>query len=70
PRPCAAPCTPTPIVFRHRTPPAPLTPHTAQRVAHGLHGASAHPRLAAALATALFTGASLQQLATAHPRDH
>ncbi|WP_235450381.1 hypothetical protein [Streptomyces sioyaensis] len=70
PRPCADPCTPTPIVFRHRTPPAPLTPHTAQRVAHRLHGASAHPRLAAALATALFTGASLQQLATARPRDY
>ncbi|PZH20269.1 hypothetical protein C1I97_01390 [Streptomyces sp. NTH33] len=70
PAPCAAVCTPPPIVWRHRPPPAPLTPHTAQRVAHRLHGASAHPRLAATIAAALFTGASLQQLATARPRDY
>lgn len=65
PRPCANPCTPPPIAFRHRPPPVPLTAHTAQRVAHRLHAATAHPRLAAAVAAALFTGASLQQLATA-----
>ncbi|MDT0432960.1 hypothetical protein RM649_35755, partial [Streptomyces sp. DSM 41770] len=47
----------------------PLTAHTAQRVAHRLHAATAHPRLAAAVA-ALFTGASLQQLATTRPRDY
>ncbi|MFI7019941.1 hypothetical protein [Streptomyces sp. NPDC050164] len=70
PRPCTAPCTPPPIAWRHRPPLAPLTAHTAQRVAHRLHAATAHPRLAAALATALFTGASLQQLATARPRDY
>ncbi len=70
PRPCTAPCTPPPIVFRHRPPPAPLTPHTAQRVTHRLRTATAHPRLAAAVAAALFTGASLQQLATARPRDY
>ncbi|GGR53144.1 hypothetical protein [Streptomyces netropsis] len=70
PRPCADPCTPPPIIWRHRPPPVPLTAHTAQRVAHRLHAATAHPRLAAAIAAALFTGASLQQLATARPRDY
>ncbi|MFI8522755.1 hypothetical protein ACIGEZ_33935 [Streptomyces sp. NPDC085481] len=48
----------------------PLTAHTAQKIAHRLRAATAHPRLAAALAAALFTGASLQQLATARPRDY
>lgn len=61
---------PPPIAWRHRPPPVPLTTHTAQRVAHRLHAATAHPRLAAAVAAALFTGASLQQLATARPRDY
>jgi hypothetical protein len=70
PRPCTDLCTPPPITWRHRTPPAPLTAHTVQRVAHRLHAATAHPRLAAAVAAALFTGASLQQLATARPRDY
>ncbi|WP_327270831.1 hypothetical protein OG609_45960 (plasmid) [Streptomyces sp. NBC_01224] len=70
PRPCADPCTPPSIAWRHRPPPAPLTAPTARRVAHRLHAATAHPRLAAAVAAALFTGASLQQLATARPRDY
>ncbi|WP_246295935.1 hypothetical protein OG436_39070 [Streptomyces caniferus] len=70
PSPCAAPCTPPPIVFRHRPPPAPLTAHIAQQVAHRLHAATAHPRLAAAVAAALTTGASLQQPATARPGDY
>lgn len=70
PRPCTDPCTPPPIAWRHRSPPTPLTAPTAQRVAHRLHAATAHPRLAAAIAAALFTGASLQQLATARPRDY
>ncbi|MFE2267134.1 hypothetical protein [Streptomyces griseosporeus] len=70
PRPCAAACTPPPIAWRHRPPPVPLTAHTAQRVVQRLHAATAHPRLAAAVAAALFTGASLQQLATARPRDY
>ncbi|UXY24863.1 hypothetical protein N8I84_42550 (plasmid) [Streptomyces cynarae] len=48
----------------------PLTAPTAQRVAHRLHTATAHPSLAATLTAALFTGASLQQLATARPRDY
>jgi len=67
---CTTPCTPPPIVWQHRPPPAPLTLRTAHRVAHRLHAATAHPRLAAAVAAALFTGASLQQLATARPRDY
>ncbi|GGT42576.1 hypothetical protein [Streptomyces chromofuscus] len=70
PRPCTAPCTPPTIAWRHRPPPPPLTEHTAQRVAHRLHAATARPRLAAALATALSTGASLQQLPTARSRDY
>ncbi|MEV6399206.1 hypothetical protein AB0M39_31215 [Streptomyces sp. NPDC051907] len=70
PRPCTALCTPPPIAWRHRPLPAPLTAHTAQRVAHRLHAATAHPGLAAAVVAALFTGASLHQLATARPRDY
>ncbi|MDI1455603.1 hypothetical protein NHG22_17515, partial [Streptomyces sp. ATE26] len=53
-----------------RPPPAPLTAPTAQQVAHRLHAATAPPRLAATVAAALFTGASLQQLATARWRDY
>ncbi|MET4648236.1 hypothetical protein ABID95_008006 [Streptomyces atratus] len=67
---CAASCTPPPIVWRHRPPPVPLTPRTAREAARRLAGATAHPRLAAALAATLFTGASLQQLATARPHDY
>ncbi len=70
PTPCAAPCTPPPITFRHRPPSAPLTRQTAQEAAQRLAAVTAHPRLAAALAAALFTGASFQQLATAHPGDY
>ncbi|GGU02534.1 hypothetical protein GCM10010256_73100 [Streptomyces coeruleorubidus] len=58
PRPCTAPCTPPPIVWRHRPPPTPLTPHAAQHVVHRLQGVTAHPRLAATVAAALITGAS------------
>ncbi|WP_435271174.1 hypothetical protein [Streptomyces sp. 1222.5] len=70
PRPCPGLCTPPPIIWRHLPPPTPLTPRTAQHVAQRLHGASAHPRLAATVAAALVTGASLQQLTTARPRDY
>ncbi|MFF4985471.1 hypothetical protein ACFY3O_36200 [Streptomyces sp. NPDC001046] len=70
PRPCADPCTPPPIAWRHRPPPVPLTAHTPQGVAQRLHTATAHPLLAAAIAAALFTGASLQQLATARLLDY
>ncbi|MFR9800467.1 hypothetical protein ACL02U_31900 [Streptomyces sp. MS06] len=70
PAPCTAPCAPPPIVFRHRPPPVPLTGQTAREAARRLAAATAHPRLAAALAAALFTGASFQQLATARPGDY
>ncbi|MEU6709748.1 hypothetical protein [Streptomyces wuyuanensis] len=70
PRPCTDPCTPPPIVFRHRPPPTPLTQQTARETARRLAAATAHPRLAAALAAASFTGASFQQLATASPSDY
>ncbi|MCX4853802.1 hypothetical protein [Streptomyces canus] len=35
---CTGPCTPPPIVFRHRPPPAPLTQQTAQEIARRLMG--------------------------------
>lgn len=43
PRPCADPCTPPPIAWRHRPPPVPLTAPTAQRIAHRLHAATHIP---------------------------
>jgi len=70
PAPCTAPCTPPAITFRHRPPPAPLTEQTAREIARRLATMTAHPRLAAALAAASFTGASFQQLATARPGDY
>ncbi|MFF8392696.1 hypothetical protein [Streptomyces sp. NPDC016172] len=70
PIPCTAPCAPPPIVFRHRQPPAPLSEQTAREAARRLAAVTAHPRLAAAVAAALFTGASFQQLATARPGDY
>ncbi|MFJ4192255.1 hypothetical protein [Kitasatospora sp. NPDC089509] len=41
----------------------------AEEIARRLHTATAHPRLAALLATAVFTAASTTQLNTVHPRD-
>jgi hypothetical protein len=67
---CTVPCTPLPIAWRHRPQPALLTPHAAREAARRLSAATAHPRLAAALTAALFTGASFQQLATARPGDY
>ncbi|MGP3927234.1 hypothetical protein [Streptomyces sp. 8N616] len=67
---CRASCAPPPIVWRHRSQPVPLTAHTAREVVRRLVDSTAHPRLAAALAAALFTGASFQQLATAGLRDY
>jgi hypothetical protein len=67
---CTGPCTPPPIVFRHRPPPTPITEQTGREAARRLAAATAHPRLAAAVAAALFSGASLQQLATARPGDY
>ncbi|WP_354645210.1 hypothetical protein [Kitasatospora camelliae] len=65
-RPCY--CTPPLAAERRYHPPA-MQPTTTAEVAHRLHTATAHPHLAAALATAVFTAASDTQLMTAHPRD-
>ncbi|MFD0526017.1 hypothetical protein ACFQ1I_00210 [Kitasatospora arboriphila] len=46
-----------------------MQPATTAEVAHRLHTATAHPHLAAAVATAVFTAASDTQLMTAHPGD-
>ncbi|MEV0912481.1 hypothetical protein [Streptomyces hokutonensis] len=70
PAPCTAPCAPPPIIFRHRPPPTPLTEQTARDIARRLVTVTAHPRPAAALAAALFTGVSFPQLATARPGDY
>ncbi|MFG2540121.1 hypothetical protein ACGFU4_33280 [Streptomyces sp. NPDC048511] len=69
PSPCPGPCTPGPVTFSQRSAPVPLTPAQGAQAARRIHGASAHPLLAAALATTLFTGASFQQLTTARPGD-
>ncbi|MFB7468261.1 hypothetical protein ACFCZ1_33095 [Streptomyces sp. NPDC056224] len=61
---CAAPL----AVDRDFFPPV-MTPVTETEVAWRLHRATAHPYLAAQLATAVFTAASTTQLATAHVRD-
>ncbi|WP_420082974.1 hypothetical protein [Streptomyces sp. JL4002] len=75
PRPCTAPCTPKPIVYHQRPAPLPPTPAQTTRLTERLHTATAHPSRAAALAAAIATGASFQQLTTArtdgfHPADH
>ncbi|WP_380282472.1 hypothetical protein [Kitasatospora purpeofusca] len=54
---------------RPRLPPTPDAPTTATEVARRLHTATAHPHLAAQLATAVFTAASDAQLHTARPTD-
>ncbi|MER6251967.1 hypothetical protein ABT224_11435 [Streptomyces sp. NPDC001584] len=74
PQPCTATCTPTPIVYHQRPAPLPPTPAQSARLADRLHTATAHPARAAALAAAIATGASFQQLTTAradgfHPAD-
>lgn len=70
PAPCTVRCAPPLITWNCRPPPPVLTPGTAREAASRLLAATAHPRLAAALAVALFTGASFQQLATARPDDY
>ncbi|MFE5675471.1 hypothetical protein ACFQ7B_04930 [Streptomyces erythrochromogenes] len=75
PRPCTATCTPKPIVYHQRPAPLPPTPAQTTRLTERLHTATAHPSRAAALAAAIATRASYQQLTTAradgfHPADH
>ncbi|MFI2241446.1 hypothetical protein [Streptomyces chrestomyceticus] len=61
---CAAPLASERDFFPPVMPPA-----TTAEVAHRLHGATAHPHLAAELATAVFTAASVTQLDTVHVHD-
>jgi hypothetical protein len=68
-QPCTGPCTPPPIHWRHRPPPRPLTPTATRDITRRIHQATAHPRLAAALATTLLTHASFQQLLTVRTQD-
>ncbi|MEU4039662.1 hypothetical protein [Streptomyces collinus] len=76
PRPCAAPCTPPPIIWRHRLPPVPLTVPTAQRVARD--GCAAYPvppwavifLRAAACFTRLVSGEDQELLAAPGDRGH
>lgn len=68
-RPCTGPCAPTPIAWKQRPPPQPLTDAAAQEITRRIHRATAHPRLAAALIATLLTGASFQQLLTARTDD-
>ncbi|MER6076265.1 hypothetical protein ABT187_47635 [Streptomyces sp. NPDC001817] len=64
------PCQCTPPMAADRDFFAPVLPAlTEAEVAHRLHRATAHPHLAAQLATAVFTAASTTQLATAHVHD-
>lgn len=69
PSPCTGPCTPGLIDWRQRPAPEPLTTAEAAHAVRRIHAATAHPRLAAALASTLFTGASFQQLITARSDD-
>ncbi|MDX3527752.1 hypothetical protein P1P75_15205 [Streptomyces sp. ID05-39B] len=68
-QPCTGPCTPAPIDWRHRPPPRPLTEAAVREITRRIHQATAHPRLAAALATTLLTRASFQQLLTVRAED-
>ncbi|MEU7851967.1 hypothetical protein AB0B69_31700 [Micromonospora parva] len=62
-------CVPPPIRWRYRPRPRPRSPQTTAEIARRIHAATAHPRLAAALAATVFTGASGQQLGTARLTD-
>lgn len=62
-------CIPPLIDWKRRPRPRPRSPQTIAEVARRIHAATAHPRLAAALATTVFTGAAGQQLDTARLQD-
>ncbi|MEU9255718.1 hypothetical protein AB0D66_28205 [Streptomyces sp. NPDC048270] len=62
-------CVPPPIRWRYRTRPRPRSSETGAEIARRIHGVTAHPRLAAVLAAAVFTGAAGQQLGTARLAD-
>ncbi|MER6450825.1 hypothetical protein [Streptomyces venezuelae] len=62
-------CIPPPVSWRYRPRPCPRPPQTIAEIVRRIHTATAHPRLAAALAAAVFTGAAGQQLGTARLAD-
>ncbi|MGW4690436.1 hypothetical protein ACWEPM_36920 [Streptomyces sp. NPDC004244] len=62
-------CVPPPVTWRYRPRPRPRSPQTTAEIVRRIHAATAHPRLAAALAAAVFTGAAGQQLGTARLAD-
>lgn len=62
-------CVPPAISWRYRPRPRPRSPQTTAEIVRRIHTVTAHPRLAAALATAVFTGAAGQQLGTARLAD-
>ncbi|WP_328306372.1 hypothetical protein OG432_34845 [Streptomyces sp. NBC_00442] len=62
-------CLPPPIRWRYRPRPRPCSSQTTAEIIRRIHGATAHPRLAAALAVGVFTGAAGQQLGTARLAD-
>ncbi|HEY5836958.1 hypothetical protein [Streptomyces sp.] len=68
-RPCIGPCKPAPIAWKQRAAPQPLTEPAIREATTRIHQATAHPRLAAALAVTLLTGASFQQLLTVRIDD-
>ncbi|MFE7111098.1 hypothetical protein ACFU98_43730 [Streptomyces sp. NPDC057575] len=63
-------CIPPLIDWKYRPRPRPRSPQTIAEVTRRIHAATAHPRLAAALATAVFTGAAGQQLDTVRVNDY
>ncbi|MGW6412959.1 hypothetical protein ACWF95_38315 [Streptomyces vinaceus] len=62
-------CVPPLVSWRYRPRPRPRSPRTTAEIVRRIHAATAHPRLAAALAAAVFTGAAGQQLGTARLAD-
>ncbi|MFE7328176.1 hypothetical protein ACFU8W_24975 [Streptomyces sp. NPDC057565] len=62
-------CHPPPIRWRYRTRPRPRSSQTTADITRRIHNVTAHPRLAAALAAAVFTGAAGQQLGSARLAD-
>jgi hypothetical protein len=62
-------CVPLPVRWRYRPGPRPRSPQTTASIARRIYAQAAHPRLAAALAAAVLTGAAGQQLGTARLAD-
>jgi hypothetical protein len=67
---CLGTCTPPMINFRHRPKPRPRSETTIREITRRIHTRTAHPRLAATLAAAVFTGTAAHQLATARLEDY